>query len=298
MNSAHNMLPRYAGKGFAIDCLTTGVQISDEPGATLGLPVNYTYLEMKQGIVTCPTGASTLPGALLAAILVFFHMLAVMVPIISIAFLYFIARERKGPLVLKRLGLLLSGIGCLAISSFGEISQHIHDNWLYFGLYSSWYNTVFHSSLCLGQVLLAYGMGGFDRRVVFDFICWAISTVTLVVGTFRTANEKNPVLYVHLKVQQLLWPIVFSMLTLTTISFVAKCFRTKHRSKGSVNHIRYTVGVTFFYIVGVIAGGLIASTGNQWWHALTASNFVLGYITQLMWIRAILKQEVQKPKSI
>jgi len=292
------MLPRYAGKGFAIDCLTTGVKISDEPGTTLGLPVNYTYLEMKQGIVECPTNSSTLPGALLAANLVINHVLAVMVPILSIAFLFFIARERKGPLVVKRLGLLLSGIACLAISSFGEVSQHIHDNWLYFGLYSSWYNTVFHSALCLGQVLLAYGMGGFDRRVIFDFICWAISTVSLVVGAFRTANEKNPVLFAHLKVQQLLWPIVFSMLTLTTISFIVKCFQTKHRSRGNVNHVRYTILVSFFYVVGVIAGALIASTGNQWWHALTAFNFVLGYITQLLWIRAILKQEHQKPKTV
>lgn len=283
MSQYANSSLRYAAQGIAFDCLTTGLLIDRTPGPHEGLPVNVSYTDFKAGNIVCPTKKCLTSGKVLAAGLVLEHLLAILVPLLFIPRFY--QRTTTNRTIVKSGGHLLFGMGMLAVASFGEVAQHIHDNWLYAGLFNSFYNTMFHSALCFGQSLLTKGITGTDGAHNIRNIGYCtISTGTMIIGTVATANEKNPTLIFGLGAQQIVWPIVFGMLTLVTGSFVLHAVR----STSQVRHFIYASLTICLYIVGIIATSLIASTGSQWWHLATALSFLLGYVAQTSWLRAIL----------
>ncbi len=287
-----NTSVRYAAQGIAFDCLTTGLLIDRNEGPHEGLPANVSYYDFRAGSIVCPTERSTVPGRILAAILISEHILAILLPLLLIPRFY---RRTVGRTVVKSGGHLLFGMGMLGISSFGEVAQHVHDNWLYAGLYNSFYNTVFHSALCFGQALLTAGVagahGGHNAR---NAAFCGLSTASMVLGTVATAEAKNPPLLLGLTVQQVVWPVVFAMLTLVTGSFVLHAYRCTE----DVRHTVYALPTVAMYVVGVVAASMIASSGNQWWHLGTAFSFLLGYVAQTLWVRRILATEpVREHKS-
>jgi hypothetical protein len=279
LNMSESFLARYAGKGFALDCLSNGVPMLN------GVPRDSSYFQVKAGEIICK-GALHFSGYALAATLVVLHLALLILPLGFVAYFFKQQRARqfRATPVLK-LEYALAAMGIFSLASFGEIAQHIHDNWLFVGLIPSYNIAVFYGGLNFGQTLLAWGISGYDSLVMLDFVL-SIATVTaLLAGTVLTADGPQSTL--------LVWIVVFGALTVTSGVFMYKCFQTSSRAVvKDVAHKRFALAVGLSYVMGIASAAITAATGNQLVHIPTAAGFLAGFMSQVVWLDAILNQDL------
>jgi hypothetical protein len=252
-----------------------------------GVPRDSTYFQVKAGQIICK-GALLFSGYALAATLVVLHLALLILPLYVVVYFFKQQRDQKfkDTPVLK-LEYVLAAMGVFSLASFGEIAQHIHDNWLFVGLIPSYNIAVFYGGLNFGQTLLAWGISGCDRCVMMSFALSVASVTVLLAGTVLTADRRQSMPWV--------WVVVFGALAVTSGVFMCKCFESSKRAKvENVTHVLYALAVGLSYAVGIVAAYFTGDTGDQRLHIPTAAGFLSGFVFQVIWLNAILHQDFKK----
>jgi hypothetical protein len=145
---------RAASTGFAWSCLQ-----QMKKGTVFNVLSSYPAEYTQTGTVECPETNAGLVTYLWVYLLVALHVtLSLVVPILAIFWIKnapWPKTKGKGPYSLT---LVTAALPVLAVGAFGEVAQHIFDNWLYLGLIPSYCLAVFYGGLTLGQSMLALGI--------------------------------------------------------------------------------------------------------------------------------------------
>lgn len=269
---ASQTCPQYASKGINLACLSQGL-----------LPQKLTYCQIKAGTVTC-SGNITQKGWLLFGVLLALHLALLLLPLYSIIWFYRRQRYIPDQRAMKRPEWVLVGMAVFSIASLGEIAQHIHDNWLYFGMSGGWpvlslYNAIFYGALTTGQACLAWALAvRYDWHIPADMVVSALAVILLIAGSVMGADAEPPYASV-------LWITVFTCLLCTSVAFGVRCFHSANPDMPcSFNHWPYAVGMALSYGAGIVFAICMSITRQQWYHPPTASGFLIGFLVQTKWL--------------
>jgi len=193
-------------------------------------------------------------------------------------------------------GLMLAAMPVLAVACFGEVAQHIFDNWLDLGMIPTTYLAIFYGGLALGQSLLALGVWDGPPG------CWTQLLPLASLMSFATilhngihCNSKARALGVlgnddDLSEADLVWgnciqflPFIPSFATLgvsTVFIFLKSKAPWAVRSR-SLCHAMVAL------VVGVGCSLLVPKTGHQFFHLPTAGGFLALFVTELLYIKNI-----------
>ena len=231
---------------------------------------NYPIEDILTGQVTCPDG-HFLKGSLIVAALVLAHLIFLLAPVI-LTFLLLHARPRLEGRVRSYNTLILS-MFAFVLASVGEVAQHCFDNWLYIDSRVSTYNFVFYLMTTASNALLASGLGLSTPEVLLSVLACMATPISfgheyLLGKPYMSTASQIPI-----------WIGMFG----TTLQFIYRGWQLQMPG-GSSEKLAYTIGIFATYILGVIFAQKIVTTGNQFWHLGTASNFASGFAVQGRWL--------------
>jgi hypothetical protein len=267
-------------------------------------PAGFSYYELKAGQITCGREPDA-RGVALAGVLTLEHAALVLLPLACMPAFYGLLREAEagreaggggaagaGAALLGEPWLYVA-LGALSLAASGEVAEHTHFNWLFLSLLPSFPNALFYGGLTAGQALLAAALGGArDGWAKADAAVVAASFALQWAAVFATADNGDArLLGVPIP---LLWEAVaFGGLTVTSAAFAVKAFASAGRvglpgSRGRLAAMVAAYGAGIGFTVGML------STGNQLLHVPTAASFVVGFLVQLDWLRALIEAEVAR----
>lgn len=247
---------------------------------------------------------------MLLVALVLVHGALLTLPIVAIVWVWN-ARQRFEAAGCFSVGIILVSMPVLSLASFGEIAQHVFDNWLFLGLMPTVYTAVFYGGLALAQALLAlgaqYGRGAaiqlpilrqlgvrwYDIHAVFDT---AVAVLTFVFITaawgacsggpggapgwadcygsnLMAASPSN------LKGFISVWGWAFLVALTSNVS----AFFIRVNVKPGLRW-KLTVASAMSYVAGMVGVISVLFTGCQVLHAAGASGFLLGFTFQLVYL--------------
>jgi len=207
--------------------------------------------------------------------------------------------------------LLSAALPVLSVACFGEVAQHIFDNWLYLGLVPSYYLAVFYSGLVLGSGMLALGvwdtpkasiwnkiLGG-PKIVRFTLPASALVVFALIAGAYNRCNGraqdavsvKNPngasaafeKCMSDPTLLLVVWVVTFGALGIWTIAIF---FVSNAKNQ-------FKCGTSFFtamvcLVLGIGSCVLVTTTGHQHLHVITAGGFFGLFLTELIFITKVV----------
>jgi len=207
--------------------------------------------------------------------------------------------------------LLSAALPVLSVACFGEVAQHIFDNWLYLGLVPSYYLAVFYSGLVLGTGMIAVGIWDctiFSPKGKPGTIVWfalpasALVVFALIAGAYyhcngqaqaADASAKNPKLngastafekcMTDPTLLLVVWVVTFGALAIWTIAIF---FVSNAKNQ-------FKCGTSFFtamlcLALGVISSIIVTVTGYQQFHVTTAGGFFGLFLTELIFITKVV----------
>jgi len=270
------------------------------------------------GTVHCNSPEPTWHTFLWVAILVFLHFaLTILLLVWGAVKLYGVkwpkpdksSKDKKGSMAAPYWpALLVAALPVLSVASFGEIAQHIFDNWLYLGLLPSYYLAVFYSGLVLGSGMLALGIwdnacllfllpkGKPSTSVRFAVPASALVVFVLIAGGYNhcnglaraVASVKNPKLngasdeFEKCMSDPILLFIVWAPTFVSLFIWTAALF-FMNNAKGPKQRTFFIVAVLWL-VLGIGSSILVTVTGYQQLHVPTALGFVGLFFTELYFI--------------
>ena len=231
---------------------------------------NYPIKDILTGQVTCPHG-DFLKGSLVSVLLILTHLIFLLAPAILTPFLLR-ARPRLEGRVRSYNTLILS-MFAFVLASVGEIAQHCFDNWLYIDSRVSTYNFVFYLMTTASNALLASGLGLSTPEVLLSVLACMATPISfgheyLLGKPYMSTASQIPI-----------WIGMFG----TTLQFIYRGWQLQ-MPVGRSEKLAYTIGILATYVLGVIFGQKIVTTGDQFWHLFTASSFCSGFAIQGRWL--------------
>lgn len=199
--------------------------------------------------------------------------------------------------------LLLAALPVLSVGCFGEVAQHIFDNWLYLGLVPSYYLAAFYSGIVGGSGLLALGIWKGKPPKIIRFGLPSSTLVVFVVISVAysycnglakdAANAKEPKLNGASAAFEkcmsdptlliFAWAPTFLALGLWTVALFLKSNASNQLKCGS----SFFTAVVWL-ILGIGSSILITVTGHQYWHVITAGSFFGLFWTELNFVTKVV----------
>ena len=310
----------FAAKGVAWPCLGSKMSVPyyDTPGCyrIRTSTFNCSSSGPKGGCFLTPSdpAANELFSRALLVVLVLVHGALLISPILATVWVWN-ARERLEAAGVNSVGIILASMPVFSLASFGEISQHIFDNWLFLGLMPTVYVAVFYGGLAFAQALLTsgaqYGRGApvqlpilrqlgvhwYDLHAAFDIIVSVLAFVFLVAAWGSCSNGPATAPswadcygtnfqggnFVSV------WAWAFVVALFCTVSAFFIRVRCDPRLRGML-----TVASAVSFVAGMVGVLSVLSTGCQVFHAVGASGFLLGFVFQLIYLLNVQAPAAQR----
>jgi hypothetical protein len=183
--------------------------------------------------------------------------------------------------------LVAAALPVLAVGAFGEVAQHIFDNWLYLGLIPSYYLAVFYGGLTLGQSMLALGIWNgpppkhallLPASGILTFLAIAFAARDCLDAAADDKGDPSNAFATCVERNTWVWVIAFVSLGVSTIAIFVVSSVSSEKTKP------YFIKSMICLAVGIISSLIVTSQGMQIFHVTTAGGFLGLFWTELKFI--------------
>lgn len=276
-------LDRYPAKGFALDCLSNGIPKDRHTG----LPGHVSWGGVKSLNFQCPGNRAHLYGRVLAATLFLGHLPLLILPL---AYVYRLASRQKhlrNLSTVKDLGWLLVGIALFSVAVVGELSQHIHDNWLFINYLPTFYTVLFFGGVAASQAAMVVGLRGWEDKISKACVGVAVSSGMICSTLAMSDTVASTPLFGPAGAVTAMWIAGYAPLAVIGAVFLKTLHERDPADKQDKS--KWLVAVGGSYALAVLFALASAKTGTQFWHLMQGPWFMWGFWNQMKWLEAVLQ---------